>query len=58
MSMIIQSDSSTDLGSNLDIPCSLSDTMPVDSPVGLSDPQYVEQKRRMLNAINRLRATG
>ena len=32
-----------------------------DAPVGLSDPQipqYVGQKRRMLNSVNRLRATG
>ena len=29
-----------------------------DAPVGLSDPQYVSQKRRMLDSVNRLRATG
>jgi len=29
-----------------------------DAPVGLSDPQYVGQKRRMLDSVNRLRATG
>lgn len=29
-----------------------------DAPVGLSDPQYVAHKRRMLDAVNRLRATG
>jgi len=29
-----------------------------DSPVGLSDPQFVRQKRRMLDSVNRLRATG
>ncbi|KAH9032594.1 P-loop containing nucleoside triphosphate hydrolase protein [Lactarius pseudohatsudake] len=29
-----------------------------DVPVGLSDPQYVAKKRRMLDAVNRLRATG
>lgn len=28
------------------------------SPVGLSDPQYASQKRRMLDTVNRLRATG
>ena len=28
------------------------------APIGLSDPQYVGQKRRMLDAVNRLRATG
>jgi hypothetical protein len=58
MSMAIKSDSSTDLGSNLDIPCSPSDTMAVDTPVGLSDPQIVAHKRRMLDVVNRLRATG
>ena len=34
----------------------LSDT--VDAPVGLSDPQYVSQRRSMLDTVNRLRATG
>ena len=29
-----------------------------DAPVGLSDPQYVGQKRKMLDSVNRLRATG
>ena len=29
-----------------------------DTPVGLSDPQYAGQKRKMLDAVNRLRATG
>ena len=29
-----------------------------DAPVGLSDPQYVSQRRRMLDTVNRLRATG
>jgi hypothetical protein len=56
--MIMKSDSSTDLGSNLDIPCSLSDTMAVDAPIGLSDPQIVAEKRRMLDVVNRLRTTG
>ena len=27
-------------------------------PVGLSDPQYVIAKRKMLDVVNRLRATG
>jgi hypothetical protein len=31
---------------------------PADAPVGLSDPQYVSQRRRMLDTVNRLRATG
>jgi len=29
-----------------------------DSPIGLSDPQYVGQRRQMLDYVNRLRATG
>ena len=29
-----------------------------DAPVGLSDPQYVSQRRKMLDHVNRLRATG
>ncbi len=29
-----------------------------DVPVGLSNAQYVQQKRKMLDAVNRLRATG
>jgi len=29
-----------------------------DSPVGLSDPQYVRRKRKMLDAVNRLHAIG
>ncbi|KAI0250036.1 P-loop containing nucleoside triphosphate hydrolase protein [Lactifluus subvellereus] len=58
ISMMTPSDGSTDIGSNLEIPCSLTDIIPVDTPVGLSDPQYVAQKRRMLDSVNRLRATG
>ena len=29
-----------------------------DAPIGLSDPQYVGQRRQMLDYVNRLRATG
>jgi Dynamin family len=29
-----------------------------DAPIGLSDPQFVSQKRGMLDAVNRLRAGG
>jgi len=29
-----------------------------DIPVGLSDPQCVRRKRKMLDAVNRLRAIG
>ena len=39
-----------------DIP-NIRDTTDV-APVGLSDPQYVGQKRRMMDSVNRLRATG
>ena len=35
---------------------SLPDT--VNAAVGLSDPQYVSQRRTMLDTVNRLRATG
>ena len=34
------------------------DPDPVETPVGLSDPQYVSQRRRMLDTVNRLRETG
>jgi hypothetical protein len=36
----------------------LPDTPDADAGVGLSDPQYARQRRRMLDAVNRLRATG
>jgi hypothetical protein len=60
MSMIVSSDSGSDLGSDLDVPASLSDTMavPVDAPIGLSDPKFAARKRCMLDAVNRLRAAG
>jgi hypothetical protein len=29
-----------------------------DAPVGLSNAQFVQQKRKMLDAVNRLRGTG
>ena len=29
-----------------------------DAPVGLSDPQYVSQRRKMLDTVNRLREIG
>ena len=37
-----------------------SETDAADAPgsVGLSDPQYVAQRRKMLDTVNRLRATG
>jgi len=37
---------------------SLPDTADAPGPVGLSDPQYVAQRRKMLDTVNRLRATG
>jgi len=46
-------DSGTDLDSTPELPRSLTD-----APVGLSDPQFVAKKRRMLDAVNRLRAMG
>lgn len=44
------------VGQSSIIEATLSDT--ANAPVGLSDPQYAGQKRRMLDAVNRLRATG
>ena len=37
---------------------SLPDTADASGPVGLSDPQYVAQRRTMLDTVNRVRATG
>jgi hypothetical protein len=37
---------------------SLPDAADAPGPVGLSDPQYVAQRRKMLDTVNRLRATG
>jgi hypothetical protein len=50
--VIVRSESALLVG---DIP-NIHDT--TDAPVGLSDPQYVGQKRRMMDSVNRLRATG
>ena len=49
------SDDNADFDSTTDMSSSQSDHS---APVGLSDPQYVAQKRKMLDAVNRLRATG
>jgi len=49
--------SSSDGGTDFDSTSDMSSDH-VDIPVGLSDPQYVAQKRKMLDAVNRLRATG
>lgn len=37
---------------------SLPDTTDAPGPVGLSDPEYVAHRRKMLDTVNRLRATG
>ena len=50
------SDRGTSNSGTPDAPLSLIDIG--DVPVGLSDPQYVQRKRKMLNAVNRLRAIG
>ena len=51
--------SSSDDGSEFDSSSDIdSDQGDHRDPVGLSDPQYVAQKRKMLDAVNRLRATG
>jgi hypothetical protein len=53
--MIEPSDSSTDLGSKLDIRCSL--TIAVDTPSwSLRSSQVFAQKRRMPDLVNRLHA--
>jgi hypothetical protein len=52
----MSSDNGTDFDSSSDMASSQGDHE--DAPVGLSDPQYVAQKRKMLDAVNRLRATG
>lgn len=56
ISTMSSSDNGTDFDSSSDMASSQGDHM--DTPVGLSDPQYVAQKRKMLDAVNRLRATG
>ena len=52
--------SSSESGADFDSTAEMSDSPGIDhnGPVGLSDPQYVSAKRRMLDAVNRLRATG
>lgn len=52
----MSSDGGTDFDSTSDMSSDANDH--TDVPVGLSDPQYVAKKRRMLDAVNRLRATG
>ena len=56
----IMSSSASESGADFDSTAEMSDSPGIDhnSPVGLSDPQYVSAKRRMLDAVNRLRATG
>jgi hypothetical protein len=50
------SDRGTSSSGTPDTPLSLIDIS--DAPVGLPDPQYVQRKRKMLDAVNRLRAIG
>jgi len=50
------SDRGTSSSGTPDTPLSLIDIS--EAPVGLSDPQYVQRKRKMLDAVNRLRAIG
>jgi hypothetical protein len=50
------SESGTDFDSTAEM--SLSPGNDHNGPVGLSDPQYVSAKRKMLDAVNRLRSTG
>lgn len=49
------SDNGTDFDSTSDMSSSHDHE---DTPVGLSDPQYIAQKRKMLDAVNRLREIG
>jgi hypothetical protein len=53
-----ESESGLDFESTLDISPSTLDNGDADAPVGLSNLQYVSQKRKMLDAVNRLRETG
>jgi hypothetical protein len=39
-------------------PETISSLTVIDAPVGLSNAEYVQQKRKMLDAVNRLRETG
>jgi hypothetical protein len=52
-----ESESGLDFESTPDISPTLDDNF-ADAPVGLSNLQYVAQKRKMLDAVNRLRETG
>lgn len=51
------SESGTDFDSTADMSLSPGNDR-IDDPVGLSDPQNVAEMRKMLDAVNRLRATG
>ena len=51
------SESGTDFDSTAEMSLSPGDDH-MNVPVGLSDPQYVTEMRKMLDSVNRLRATG
>lgn len=51
------SESGTDFDSTAEMSLSPGNDR-TDDPVGLSNPQYVAEMRKMLDAVNRLRATG
>ena len=51
------SESGTDFDSTADMSLSPGNDR-IDDPVGLSDPQNIAEMRKMLDAVNRLRATG
>ena len=55
VSAMSSSDNGTDFDSTSDMSSSHDHE---DTPVGLSDPQYIAQKRKMLDAVNRLREIG
>jgi hypothetical protein len=47
-----------EIDSNVTPETTSSSTSVSDAPVGLSNAQFVQQKRKMLDAVNRLRGTG
>lgn len=58
LSIMSSSVGGTDFDSTAEMSATPGDDYVDVPPVGLSDPQYVTEKRRMLDAVNRLRATG
>jgi hypothetical protein len=51
------SESGTDFDSTAEMSLSPGNDL-TDDPVGLSNPEYVAEMRKMLDVVNRLRATG